>query len=188
MIHNLEELVNKLYQNPSDINEHIPTLIKYGQECEHITEMGVRGICSTWAFLASSPQKLISYDLEDPSNWGGKIQDVYDTAKHYELDFSFIKGNVLDIEIEPTDFLFLDTWHVYEQVRDELKLHSPKVKKYIGFHDIVSWGEKGETPGYKGINYAIDEFLTNSKEWVIKEKFLNNNGLLIIERTNVNNI
>jgi len=183
MIYNLEQLVNQLYQNPSDINEHIPTLIKYGQECEHITEMGVRGIYSTWAFLAAAPKKLISYDLEDPSNWGGNINNVYETAESYGLNFEFIKADVLKIEIEETDFLFLDTWHVYEQVRDELKLHSHKVKKYIGFHDIVSWGERGETEGHKGINYAINEFLENNTEWKIKEKFLNNNGLLIIERT-----
>ena len=50
------------------------------------------------------------------------------------------------------------------------------------FHDIVSWGEKGETDGHKGINYAIDEFLNENENWKIKEKFLNNNGLLIIER------
>jgi hypothetical protein len=33
--------------------------------------MGVRGIVSTWAWLATSPQKLIAYDLENPSKWGG---------------------------------------------------------------------------------------------------------------------
>lgn len=182
MKHNLETLINHLHQTPSDINEHIPTLLKYGQECEHITEMGVRGICSTWAFLSAAPKKLISYDLENPSLWGGNINDVYETAEYYGLNFTFVQANVLEMEIEETDFLFLDTWHVYEQVRDELKLHSPKVKKYIGFHDIVSWGEIGETPGYRGINYAIDEFLQNNSEWGVKEKFLNNNGLLIIER------
>ena len=39
---NLEEKINQLHQTPSDINEHIPTILKYGQECDHITEMGVR--------------------------------------------------------------------------------------------------------------------------------------------------
>jgi hypothetical protein len=73
------------------------------------------------------------------------IQDVYDTAEAYNLDFTFIEGDVLKLEIEETDLLFLDTWHVYEQVRDELKLHANKVRKYICFHDIVSWGEVGET-------------------------------------------
>ena len=182
MILDLEQKVNEIFKTRSDINEHIPAIIKYGQECDHITEMGVRGIVSTWAWLATAPKKLIAYDLEDPSKWGGKIQDVYDTAKAYNLDFTFIEGDVLKLEIEETDLLFLDTWHVYEQVRDELKLQADKVRKYICFHDIVSWGERGETAGHKGINYAIDEFLENHPEWQVKERFTNNNGFLIIER------
>ena len=124
MIFDLEQKVNEIYKTPSDINEHIPAIIKYGQECEHITEMGVRGIVSTWAWLATAPQKLIAYDLENPSKWGGIIQDVYETAEAYNLDFTFIEGDVLKLEIDETDLLFLDTWHVYEQVRDEIKLHA----------------------------------------------------------------
>jgi hypothetical protein len=64
----------------------------------------------------------------------------------------------------------------------ELK-QATQVKKYIGFHDTYSQGaESLDIPGRLGINYAINEFLENNDEWRIKEKFLNNNGLLIIER------
>lgn len=184
MKYNLDQITSQLTNLPSDINEHLPTFVKYGKECKHITEMGVRGIVSTWALLAARPERLVSYDLEYPSNWGADISHVYEAAEENNLNFEFIKANVLEVEIEETDFLFLDTWHVYEQVRDELKLHSNKVRKYIAFHDTVSWGEHGETRGHKGINYAINEFLELHPEWVIKEDFKNNNGLLIVERTN----
>ena len=43
----------------SDINEHLPTLKKYSQYCDHITELGVRGIVSTWAFLVAKPKKIV---------------------------------------------------------------------------------------------------------------------------------
>ena len=66
-MYDLEQIVNQIYTTPSDINEHIPTLIDYASECEHITEMGVRAITSTWAFLGAAPKKLISYDIENPS-------------------------------------------------------------------------------------------------------------------------
>ena len=86
MTYNLHELVNKLYQNPSDINEHFPVIIKYGSECDHITEMGVRGIYSTWAWLSCNPKEgLYSYDLHNPSKWGGDLQSVIDTAKSYNI-------------------------------------------------------------------------------------------------------
>ena len=80
-MYDLEKIVNQIYQTPSDINEHIPTLIEYASECDTITEMGVRGITSTWAFLGAAPKRLISYDMEDPSHYGSNIQTVYDVAK-----------------------------------------------------------------------------------------------------------
>jgi hypothetical protein len=65
-MYDLEEIVNTIWRTPSDINEHIPALVEYASECEHITEMGVRAITSTWAFLGAAPNKLISYGFENP--------------------------------------------------------------------------------------------------------------------------
>jgi hypothetical protein len=190
MIYDLEKIINAVYQRSSDINEHVPTLIKYGHECNHITEMGVRWIRSTWAFLGSAPKKLISYDIQDPSEWSVDIQDVYDTAEHYGLDFTFIKTNVLEVEIEETDLLFLDTWHSYKQLKSELALHASKVKKYIIFHDTTKfadidetsyevWGDEWKGEGI-GIWKAIEEFLESNLEWEILERFTNCNGLTVI--------
>lgn len=193
MIYDLEQLVNTLYQTPSDINEHIPTIIKYGSECETITEMGVRGIFSTWGWLACSPKKLTCYDIHDPAKWGGDIQSVYDTAEAYGLNFEFKIADVLKLEIEETDLLFIDTWHAYDQLKEELKLHSNKVKKYICFHDTTSYEFVDESKGHentwegqstsKGIWPSIEEFLEENKDiWQLKERFKNNNGFTIIER------
>ncbi len=189
-MYNLEQIVNQIYTTPSDINEHIPTLIQYGSECDHITEMGVRAITSTWAFLGSAPKKLISYDIENPEKWGADINHVYDVAKYYGLDYEFRKENVLKLEIEETDLLFLDTWHSYKQLQSELALHASKVKKYIIFHDTTKfantdetsyeiWGNEWKGEGI-GIWKAIEEFLESNPEWEILERFTNCNGLTII--------
>jgi hypothetical protein len=193
MIYDLEQKVNELHITPSDINEHIPAIIKYGSKCETITEMGVRGIFSTWGWLACAPKKLICYDIHDPSKWGGDIQSVYDTAQAYNLNFEFKIADVLKIEIEETDLLFIDTWHAYDQLKQELELHSNKAKKYICFHDTTSYEFIDESKGHentwegqssgKGIWPAIEEFLSENKDtWVLKERFRNNNGFTIIER------
>ena len=42
MIYDLEKQFETLKNTPSDINEHFPAILKYGSECDHITEMGVR--------------------------------------------------------------------------------------------------------------------------------------------------
>ena len=193
MIHDLEILINQLHKTQSDINEHFPAIIKYGSECDTITEMGVRGIVSTWGWLACAPKKLISYDIHDPSKWGGDLQSVYDTAEAYGFDFKFHIADVLKLEIEETDLLFIDTWHAYDQLKKELELHSDKVKKYICFHDTTSYEFTDESIGHenswgkpssgKGIWPAIEEFLEENKDkWVLKERFRNNNGFTIIER------
>ena len=193
MIHDLEILINQLHKTQSDINEHFPAIIKYGSECDTITEMGVRGIVSTWGWLACAPKKLISYDIHDPSKWGGDLQSVYNTAEAYGFDFKFHIADVLKLEIEETDLLFIDTWHAYDQLKKELELHSDKVKKYICFHDTTSYEFRDEFKGHentwegessgKGIWPAIEEFLINNKDkWVLKERFMNNNGFTVIER------
>lgn len=205
----LENIVNVMYHTPGDINEHIPTLLKYGSECEHITEMGVRWITSTWAFLGSLPQRLISIDMRNPSTWnkGGKgenlaiinrgyntIEEVYDVAGDVGVDYKFIEANVLDIDIEETDLLFLDTWHSYKQLKAELNKFHPKVRKYIILHDTKTYqftdetnyeelGKEWKAEGI-GLQKAIDEFLENNHQWAIKEVFENNNGLTILERIN----
>ena len=191
----LEEKVNEIYKTSSDINEHIPTILKYGQECDHITEMGVRGILSTWAWLASAPaEKFISYDLYHPSHWGGNIEEVEDTARAYGINYEFKQADVLKIDIEDTDLLFIDTWHHYNQLKAELKKHSTKVRKYICFHDTTSYEHKsepttsendfrGELQWDKGLWDAVSEFLEENKDtWKLKERFTNNNGFTIIER------
>jgi hypothetical protein len=193
MIQDLEKLINNLHNTPSDINEHIPTLIKYGSECEHITEMGVRWVVSTWAFLGTVPKTLKSYDMQDPSTWNVDIKNVYDTAKYHGVNFSFTKANVLDIEIEETDLLFLDTWHAYKQLKSELDLHAGKVRKYIIFHDTTTFATQDESSyeflgkewvgDGKGIWLAIEEFLSVKPEWKLVERFTNNNGLTIIGKT-----
>lgn len=192
-MYDLEKIVNQIYQTPSDINEHIPTLIEYGSECDTITEMGVRGITSTWAFLGAAPKRLISYDMEDPSHYGSNIQQVYDVAAHYGLDFEFKQADVLKIEIEETDLLFLDTWHAYDQLKAELDLHSPKARKYIIMHDTTSYEYRdepltsentfeGEKSSGKGLWPAITEFLDSTDEWILHKRYTNNNGITILKR------
>jgi hypothetical protein len=193
MIIDIEQHINLLYSTPSDINEHIPTILKYGNECNHITEMGVRGIISTWGWLASTPDKLICYDLHNPNRWGGNLQDVYDTAKELQVDFTFIEADVLTIQIEPTDLLFIDTWHTYDQLSKELEIHSKNVKKYIAFHDTTSFEYINESTSSEhawtgalsekqGVWRAIEDFLNTTDEWILEKRFTNNNGFTIIKK------
>jgi hypothetical protein len=177
----LEEIYNFKCQTPSDINEHLPTLKRYTEECEHVTEMGVRWVVSTFAFMMGKPKKLISIDIDPVEKHGIKTEDLIELSKSVNVDFTFVVGDTTKIEIEETDFLFIDTLHTYNQLKKELELHANKSKKYIGFHDTTTFAQIGE---YKevGLWPAIEEFLIANENWVIFEKFENNNGLTILKR------
>jgi cephalosporin hydroxylase len=178
------EAILNIYENKckqiSDINEHLPTLKKYAEKCDHITEMGVRGVTSSWAFLAANPNKMVSYDLVKHDN----VNVFEREAKASNIDFTFIVANTTKIKIEETDLLFLDTDHTYEQVKAELKLHAPRTRKYVIFHDTVTFGTRG-MDRKKGILPAINEWTTEYPEWVLEEHFENNNGLTVYRRKNL---
>jgi hypothetical protein len=171
----------------SDISENLPILFNLAKECKHVTEMGVRTGVSTRAFL-NTDTILRSYDLYIDD----EVNDLFNKAKQFGKDVNYIQANVLDIEIEETDLLFIDTWHCYDQLKQELKIHPQKVRKYIAFHDTHTFGIDGEPysitteNGYKekpiGLLPAIIEFLIENPEWRFKIHKTNNNGLTVIER------
>jgi hypothetical protein len=87
----------------------------------------------------------------------------------------------LQVRIEETDLLFLDTWHVYEQLRAELRLHARKARKFIALHDTTTFGEQGATARHRGLWLAVEEFLAQGN-FRLKERYQSNNGLTVLER------
>lgn len=164
----IEKKYQEFCNTPSDINEHLPKLREYANMCEHVTEMGVRGCVSLHAFLASKAKQVVAID-------------ILNVATPIISKLKFICASTLEIEIEKTDFLFIDTYHTYEQLKKELNLHAKNVNKFIGFHDTFIFGTNGEDGG-KGLLQAITEFLQENKEWQMEYHTNNNNGLSIIAR------
>jgi hypothetical protein len=186
-MNNLEQIYLNKCSTALDINEHLPTLRRYTEECDVVIEMGVRSIVSTWAFLLGQPKKLISVDIVHPKTYinhdpsGCNLDLVYEIAEEREIEFEFIESDTLKMDPIECDFLFIDTLHDYDQLKEELRIHSSFVKKYIGLHDTETFAIKGETTGKEGIWRAVEEFLSEG-EWRIEERFTNNNGLTILSR------
>jgi hypothetical protein len=186
----IEDVFNQFKLIDSDINQHLFTLYLLSKECNHVTEMGSRWGHSTFSILSSGVDKFIAYDLEINNN----IKIAIDMAKKENINFEFIENDVLSVDIEKTDMLFIDTWHRYGQLKRELKLHSDKVNKYIVLHDTTSY-EFSDEPDWgvyvdkwslstekSGIWPAVDEFLLENKNWGISMRYIHNNGLTILKR------
>lgn len=165
------------------IAHYMKPLYEYSTECDSIVEMGINQCNSTWAFLKAKPKNgVTSIDI---SLKGGKhapqfndenvwIHWARELAKKENVEFSVIKESTLKVNIAEVDLIFIDTKHTYEQLRDELKLHGNKSRKYIILHDTVLFPQ---------LNKAIDEFLAENDHWTVKEKFNDNPGLTILSRS-----
>jgi predicted O-methyltransferase YrrM len=175
----MSEALDILTRTATDINEHLPMLYFLAQQCDHVTEFGVRTGASTLAFLhglQGRPATLRSYDIND--QYG--VQDSLTRWTRVEWTFS-ICSTLSITRIEPTDLLFVDTLHNYDQVRQELALHGDAARRWIVFHDTETFGTVGDDGG-RGINQAIDEWLQAKPEWRIVYRTHRNNGLTVIER------
>jgi hypothetical protein len=190
---NIKSIYEQHCSVQSDINEHLPTLLRYAQECKHITEMGVRWVSSTWPLLLSNPNKMISYDIVRNTN----IDEVIRLANENQINYQFIESDVLEIEIEQTELLFIDTLHTYNQLTKELYLHSDNCSKYIILHDTTHFGYIDEViyehassevknieSNKQGLWNAVSDFLQTEKgkNWEMYERYSNNNGLTILKR------
>jgi hypothetical protein len=186
------EKYNEHKNTPSDINEHLETLYNLGKECSHITEMGVRWVSSTWPLVYSNPKKIISYDIVTNQN----IIEVINLCNEYSIDYSFQEKDVLQLEIELTELLFIDTLHTYNQLIKELEIHSNKVSKYIVLHDTEFFGRvdevvyehasnfvKNNPITKQGLMTAVEDFLSTElgQSWEIFKIYKNNNGLTILK-------
>lgn len=192
-------------EQPSDINEHLPTLMKLSKECETICEFGVRSVVSTWAFLNgllqnnSNNKNLVSVDIAKVYS----IENVISIANNAEINMKFIHQDSVKCEIPQTDMLFIDTWHIYGHLKRELQTHHQKVNKYIVMHDTEldkihgesirsNWNIQQQSidSGYTeeeistGLQKAIDEFLKEHDNWILHKVYTNNNGLTILKKIN----
>jgi hypothetical protein len=188
----------------SDINEHLPTLHTYAINCTHVTECGVRGAVSSYAFadaLMNRPgTKIVGVDLET----NGNVERFLDSCKSVGLDAVFYKQSDLECPMEQTDLLFIDTWHVYGHLKRELARWNSHVNRYIILHDTTVDAVHGETirSGWdpvkqskdtgipveeitKGLWPAVTEFLEWHPEWVLEKRYENNNGLTILVRKSI---
>jgi len=189
---NFSDVIEQEYQQvlntPGDINEHLELLYELACECDHVTEFGSRFGDSTKAFLRA-PCKLRAYDLE----MHPPLQNLFNLAELDGKDVKYRRGNTLTLLIEPTDMIFIDTWHSKEQLQKELKLHGNTPKKYLAFHDTHTYGVRDEDKEWwknpdrkaikgQGLLPAVIEFVIANPHWKFKTHRTNNNGLTVLER------
>jgi hypothetical protein len=174
----------------------------------------MREAVSSWAFVnglllasdtaSSNTKPLLFLNGLQECN----ISELLDYTKDLNIEIKYQWINCLDLDFtnegntnDTFDMVFIDTWHVYGQLKRELEKFSKISNKYIVMHDTTVDEYEGETircgmnaqvqseeSGFpieeilQGLGKAIDEFLMNNPNWIIKKKYTNNNGLTILEK------
>ena len=185
----------------SDINEHLPVLLRYTKQCSSVVECGVRDVVSSYAFaygLIDTPNN--QYLMVDPKK-SSQIEPFLNLCRNNGINASFVEQSDLDCPLVNTDLLFIDTWHIYVHLKRELARWNTSVNKFIILHDTTTDELYGETirnewnaeeqsreSGIpveeirKGLWPAVDEFLATNPEWKIELRLTNNNGLTVLSR------
>ena len=195
------------YLNPVDIYEHLPTLYKYASKCNSVLECGVRASVSSWALAHglinnnSDNKKLILNDIE-PCDVS-KLLECTKSIYHLNVSYEWVSDLDLDLK-ENIDLTFIDSWHVGGHLKKELAKFSKLTNKYIIMHDTTIdeytseaiRANLSEEQIHKlsiesnlsvdeikmGLWPAIEDFLKNNSDWVLHERFTNNNGLTILKK------
>lgn len=192
-----------LRNTPSDINEHLQTLHDLATECESVLELGVRGVVSSWSLVYGllNNNKEKKYILLNDLN-SCDISELLKAVDGLDIEVEYQWMNDLELELDRNvDLVFIDTWHVYGQLKRELDKFSKVSNKYIVMHDTTVDEIFGETIRMclnaeaqsretgipieeinKGLWPAVEEFLSENANWHIKKRYTNNNGLTILER------
>ncbi len=186
----VEHLYQAACKGASAIAAHLPRLRELGRG--HVVEFGVKRGYSSSAFLLSAADRVTSYDIVS-------TPDAI-ALKRLMPSWDYRVESTLTAVIPPCDVLFIDSLHTYAQVAAELTLHADKARHLLIFHDVTTFGEVGavgETgkqawtyrPGigsvpkaYQGIRPAIDALMVRDHSWMIKARYVDSHGLLVLER------
>lgn len=176
----LAEDYERLCRTPSDIYQHLPTLVEMVHElhASHVIELGTRTGVSTVAFLhalRATEGRLTSVDIDERP----------DIGEHERWEF--VQGDDLDPDVveqlDEADIVFIDTSHLYEQTRRELNTYRWLVRPggLMVLHDTELFrpetAQVGEPPF--PVRKAIDEFIAETG--FAFKNFTGCNGLGVIQ-------
>jgi hypothetical protein len=171
----LDRRYNDACLTPSDLQEHLPVLRDLAEQCRHVTDAGTGAGVSALAFLRAQPERLVCIGLVQSL----EVDNL--KALRGPTDVESRRADVLSGDIEETDLLFLDTRHNAGQLREELRRHAGKARKFIVTHGTTAHATEGESAREGGVWPVVEEFLAEGS-FCLRKRYENNHGLTVLER------
>lgn len=187
----LEEFYGQCCSAQRAISPHLPRLRQLASGLDVAVEFGVKAGASSSALLLGA-KRVISYDILETKS-ARNLQRIAGSRWDYRLEDSRRAA------FGACDLLFVDSQHDYAQVQAELTAHAHKVRKYLAFHDSITFGtigadgesglhrwtyERGVSVPQEamGIRPAIDEMMAADQSWRVLKHYTDSHGLLVLER------
>lgn len=191
MIETLEQFYVRQRDSKRASSPHLPRLRQLAHGCDLAIEFGVKHGASSAALLLGA-KHVIGYDVKETAS-----------ARHLEViageRWSYRLEDSRTAPITPCDLLFCDSLHTYAQLSAELTRHADSVRRFLVFHDTLTFGwigANGETGEHLwkytnqqsvpmsalGIRPAIDELMIRDDSWRIVAHYTDSHGLLVLER------
>lgn len=187
----LEEFYTRGCLAKRAMSPHLPRLRELATGLDVAIEFGVKGGASSSALLLGA-KRVISYDILATPD-ARRLQVIAGARWDYRIEDSRLA------QFGACDLLFVDSQHDYAQVKAELEAHASKVRRWLIFHDSITFGSigaHGETgqhlwqyergmsvpPEALGIRPAVDEMMASDPSWRIAKHYTDSHGLLVLER------
>lgn len=176
---------------PTAMGPHMERLRALANGLDLAVEFGVKRASSSVALLLGA-KRVISYDIKD-TPYAQHLKSIAGDRWDYRLQDSR-KATIPDC-----DLLMVDSLHTYAQVKAELEAHAGKARRFLVFHDVLTFGvigANGETGAHSwqqrpcqsvplehlGIRPAIDALMIRDPSWCIVASYTDSHGLLVLER------
>jgi predicted O-methyltransferase YrrM len=187
----LEGLYDQYRAGKTAIAPHLPRLRALAAQCANAVEFGVKQGASSTALLLGA-EHVTSLDIRETPQ-ARALQRLVGERWTYRI------ADTRQVTPQATDLLFIDSLHTYDQVAAELARHADHVRRFLVFHDTVTFGSigaKGEGGEQAwtyqrgvsvplealGIRPAIDALMMRDTSWRIVAHYVDSHGLLVLER------
>lgn len=173
-------LIDRLYDRAatqgSDFRGHVRTLRMLARMVRTCGELGTRKGVSTAALIAGCDDVWTVDLFRQP-----EVAELELAAQTAGVRFRFVEHDTLTLQVpNAVDLLMVDSLHTAAQVRGELERHGWNVNRFLVFHDVISFGARGEDGG-PGIWPVINDYC-GRHGWRLLEFFEHDNGLAIWDR------
>lgn len=157
---------------------YVDTLKKYTENADTVCEFGVWNGFSSIVFTLNGVKDITSCDIDFSRCNTDLIESL---AKEEGVNLNFVEENsVSGNNHYKADFIFFDTIHTYDHVKQELERRAGDANKFFAVHD-TNYPPPRKNPT-KLVRDAVYEFIDANEEFELELEDKTSTGIIVVKR------